>query len=255
MLKIINKIINVFKLKFNEKLFKDEVDIKYLFFPSENSTKLLVVFSAFPDVNQTARYHYLNAFKTLDCNKLYILDNYGPNKRGGSYYLATNKDFKIERSVSKLILKIIDNIGISKADVITAGTSKGGYAALYYAIKYNYNAAVVGAPQTLLGDYLFNNGGKIFLEYITGDSNIKNVEYLNDLLFNQIRSNKELPDFYIHVGLGEPHYVNHVVPFVSYLEMNNIPYNTDFQNYNSHSEVGTFFPKYAIDSISKILSK
>lgn len=253
MFKVVKKTINIFKLKLNEKTFNDEVEIKYLLFPNSQSRELLVVFSAFPDIDQSAKYHYLNAFKTLECNKLYILDNYGPNKRGGSYYLANNKNFKIEKSVERLISKIAQEMSVSNADIITTGTSKGGFAALYYATKYNYSAAVVGAPQTLLGDYLNKDGGEIFLKYITGDISSNSVEYLNKLLFSQINRNKNCPQFYIHVGIGEPHYKEHVLPFISHLRRNKIPYFTDFQNYNNHHEVGTFFPQYAIESISGML--
>ena len=107
--------------------------LSYLFF-KEKSDKLLVVFSGFPGKGRKAVYNYIMTFRNLKCNKLYILDNFGFDKRG-AYYLGHNRDFFIERATTELIQRVLVENNILREDVITVGSSKGGFAAVYFAVK------------------------------------------------------------------------------------------------------------------------
>ena len=126
--------------------------LSYLFF-KEKSDKLLVVFSGFPGKGRKAVYNYIMTFRNLKCNKLYILDNFGFDKRG-AYYLGHNRDFFIERATTELIQRVLVENNILREDVITVCSSKGGFAAVYFAVKNGYGTAIAGGPQVLLCDYL-----------------------------------------------------------------------------------------------------
>ena len=60
----------------------------------------------------------------------------------------------IETSVVSLISNIMHENNILFKNVISVGSSKGGTAALYYGMKYNYGNIIVGAPQYKIGTYL-----------------------------------------------------------------------------------------------------
>ncbi|QIZ66044.1 accessory Sec system protein Asp2 [Geobacillus subterraneus] len=249
--------LNIFYLMSRyEKVYDSgECSLRYMFIPEDESDKLLIIFSAFPAANQSARYNYVTSFKNIKCNKLFILDNFGPNKRGGSYYLGKNRNFFVERAVNGLVSEIVSKLGITYKDVVSCGSSKGGYAALYFALKNGYGAAVVGAPQTLLGNYLGIKDHHCYLEYIAGGVSPDDKEFLNKLLFEAVINSKEPPEIFIHVGSKEHHYQEHVVPFVNYLKSNSISYDLDLKDYGNHMEVGTYFPPYALVCLEKFLNK
>lgn len=252
------KIVNItkselIKFKYEKEFNTESCKLKYLFFPNKNSDKLLVIFSAFPSVNRPARYNYVESFKGVKCNKLYILDNFGPDIRGGSYYLGENKVFFIEDAVGLLIEEVCNSLRINKTDIITTGSSKGGFASLYFSFKYGYGGSVVGAPQTLLGDYLGDDSHHSYFKYITGEYNDSNVRYLNSLLYDTVKINSHRPSVFLHVGKYEHHYLDHIKPFCDFLDVNNINYELDLQEYSDHNDVGKFFPSFAIKSINSLI--
>lgn len=250
--KIIRKFkIEVAKIRFESTDKFEGTELKYLLMREKNSDYLLIVFSAFPNINRPAGYNYVDTFKDIKCNKLYILDDFGPNIRGGSYYLGKEKNFFIQSAVDKLIESISNDLNIEKRNIITTGTSKGGYASLYFSFKNSYGHAISGAPQIFLGDYLSNH--KIFFEYIIGEYNEENKKYLNCLLFNAVKENSIFPNVHFHVGEGDHHYPEHVLPFIKYLDSENLPYTLDIQKYDGHADVGKYYPKFAIKQINEII--
>lgn len=238
--------------KYEQKFKRGDCELKYLFFPSKTSEKLLIIFSGFPGEDRPAVYNYISTFKNIDCNKLFILDNFGPDIRGGSYYLGKNKDLYIENAVCLLIKNIMDRIGANKNDIIATGSSKGGFAALYFSFKYEYGAVMAGAPQTLLGNYLSVHG-QSYLRYIAGELNESNIEYLNSLLYEAVTINKSRPKVFLHVGKKEHHYSEHIIPFCEHLENTGIEYELDLQDYESHGDVGKFYPTFALSNLNKLL--
>ena len=246
--RIINKIYMEKILKQEQVYDNSECQLKYLFFQNRKSNKLLVVFSGFPAKDKLPVYNYVLKFNSLNSKKLYILDNFGSDNRG-SYYLGEKGNFFIDRAVTQLIEKICIDNKIKKEDVITAGTSKGGFAALYFSLKNDYGASIVGEPQILLGNYLSASNHKPIYEYIIGEVNCENTKKLNSLLFNLI-TNETKTRLYIHCGKDGYHHVNHIKPFVDYLK---IAYNLDLGDYSEHGEVGKYFPSFAINIIKKEL--
>ena len=245
-----NKIISYIKPAYTKKLLSKEkvfeyngVKIKYIFDTKKllGKNKLAVVFSGFKSSKSAikASYNYTRHLKDSNCHKLYILDDTGPDGRG-CYYLGSNKNFEIEKAVHELIESIRKKHKISKENVITCGSSKGGWASLYFGIKYHYGYVISGAPQTLLGNYLKNH--KPFLEYISGGTSIEDIDYLNNLLYKLKLSNKTTIN--IHVSKKDSHYINHVIPFINHLRNNNKDFMLDIDNYSGHSETGSYFGKY-----------
>jgi teichoic acid transport system permease protein len=246
--KMLRPTYNKILLKKEKKYLREGVELKYIFEKKKliGKNKLVVVLSAFSpkDSSVKATYNYNRHLKNLNTNKLFILDNYGPNERG-CYYLGQNRDFIIEKSVYSLIEKTRKECNIKKKDVVIVGSSKGGWAALYYGIKYEYGHVIAGAPQTLLGNYLVYHNQ--YLRYIAGGTTVEDVEYLNNLLYGLKFSNKTKIN--IHVSRNDTHYINHVIPFANHLKNNNIDFILDIDGYNGHSKTGDYFGKYLKDNI------
>lgn len=230
-----------------EAVFRGEREVKYLFQKSNTCGSLVVVFSAFGAEGKPPAYNYLRALEGYDCNKLYILDDFGCR---ASYYLCENRDFSIERSVIALINEIVRENEIDQ--IISCGSSKGGYAAIYYGIKYGFNSVISGSPQYLLGDYLFNSSSLSDVsKFISGGHDKQDKNFLNTILQDSIRDSTSSPKLYLHVGRGEYHYNHHVKPLINELNKKGIHYALDLGDYNEHADVAKYFPEYLKQIISE----
>lgn len=240
----------------NERVFnKEGCDLKYLFIPEKTSDKLMVIFSGFQPHNSKPRYNYVLKFHNIKCNKLYILDDFGVSKYLGSYYLGKNRDFFIERSVYRLIEEIREQNNIETNNIFTLGSSKGGFAALYFAFKYGYGASVVGAPQYLLGDYLDSKNMRYITKYIAGGDSKKDADFLDSILPNTIENSSHKPQIFIHVSKNEHHYKGHVLPLLDKLNSLGHSYELDLGVYQEHSEVGQHYAPFAKRVINKLISE
>lgn len=230
-----------------EKTHKKGKIIKYIFCEGKISNQLIVTFPAFAKSNQPPQYNYIRTLRNCKCNRLFILDDYGPR---GSYLIGETRDNSIEESVISLINDICLEHSIKKENLIVNGTSKGGYCALYYGIKYKFGYVIAGAPQTKLGDYLSHFPE--ISDYISGGHETKDKIYLNDLLYNLIEDNNEFPEIYIHVGKDDHHYSNHIIPFLNELDKKKVRYNLELRNYSTHSLIGSYYKEYLLETLHNI---
>lgn len=249
--KIYRYIISRWYIFRNEKKYKyNGKTIKYIF-DKQDSNDLIVVFNAFPGANRKGKYNYIWTLKDIHANKLFILDDFGPNQRG-SYYLGENRNFYIEKLVMHLLEKIQAQFKFKKKVFI--GSSKGGYAALYFGIKTYASHIICGAPQFYLGDYLANNTNHMdILNYIMGDCSEESVVYLNALLKNIIKKNNRKVFLYLHYSKLEHTYKEHIHDLIEICEGNNVNIYHDVKDYKNHSDVSKYFPKYIKESLNQIL--
>ena len=231
----------------NEKVFKSKKSIKYVFQSAKKDNDfLIVVFSGFGPKGSKPVYNYIRTLSHLDVNKLFILDDQGDR---GCYYLGENRNFDIEFSVISLINHIANNQSIHDSNIICCGSSKGGYAALYFSIKYEFGFAIVGAPQTKLGSYLYKVKELSTLEFIAGDCSDESVLFCDKLLYDVVEKSKQIPDLYIHVGSGEHHYEDHVLPFQRHLNRFGFDCSLDLKDYSDHGKIGEFYQKVLLNKL------
>ena len=90
-----------------------------------------------------------------------------------------------------------------------------------------------------------------YLNYIIGSSTNDNIDFLNYILFNfsEEKLIRNQTKVFLHVGRGDHHYINHIIPFCQYLDLVNIRYNIDVQDYEGHDNVSQYFPKYLLNTI------
>lgn len=178
-------------------------------------------------------------------NKLFILDDHGER---GCYYLGENRVFEVESSVVSLITFIANQLNITNENITCCGSSKGGYASLYYAIKYGFGVVIAGAPQTKLGTYLYGAKEYPTLKYIAGDITENSIQYLDSLLYDVVSNAKQIPNIYIHVGIGDHHYKNHVVPFADFVKDKGFDVLLDLGEYSDHGEV-RYYQTFLVDKL------
>lgn len=234
----------------NEKMHRSLKNIRYYFEDAKlfNKNKLIVIFSAFSQ--EEPKYNYVKTLKAIDCNKLYILDDYGEK---GSYYLGLDGNFDVESSVMSLITKVMNEKNILFKDVISLGSSKGGSAALYYGFKYNFKEVIVGAPQYKIGTYLMDLSIKTYGKDIFGELTEGNrIKY--DNLIRKVILNNSSTKVSILTSDGDQQYVRVLKDIELVLKQNNVDFKIDKCEINHHNEIAKFFTTFSYEKLSESLN-
>jgi hypothetical protein len=250
-----------FKIEYNksysfdlEKRFETTRSLRYHFEPAKEqkfNNWLLVVFSAMATSYKYV-YNYMKTLQEIPVNKLFILDDFGDQ---GSYYIGKNRDFSIETAVVSLIQYISSKYQIYNRNIISVGSSKGGYAAMYFGIKYYFGNVIVGDPQSKLGHFLINQAGHLNVaSYISGGADEADRYYLDELLFNILNQPTDIsPAIKILVGNKDHHYVQHVIPLYNVLKDRGYKVILDVEDGVTHEDLKTSFPPYLVHHVKEIL--
>lgn len=238
---------------------KHQTGLKYVLYENNKSDKLVVIFQA---ISKTQSYNYIKTLKNSYINRLYIKDDCGGDiLTKSSYYLGKNKQLTIAEDTQKLILETARVLNIKKKNIVFAGSSKGGYAALYHGYNLGIGRIIPGGPQVLLGDYLYqlspNSIRHHIFKSIAGGFTNDNKLWANNLLYEALKNaDKPYPQTKIHIGIGEPHYNEHVLPFMEWVSKLNITNVTmDIKNYDSHEELAEFYPIFLREEIDKFIKE
>lgn len=201
----LNRIRHIIHIQMSERKYNR---LKYILEKYPESNTLVVVFSGFPGKTK-AKYNYMRTLKETNCNKLFLLDDFGYKKRG-AYYLGEDGDFYVQDLVRELVLKIKDELNINY--IITAGSSKGGTSAIYHGLRVRANAVIAGAPQYFIGDYLNTDTHRNILDGIVG----ADVELLNGIVREEIQNyDDQKPTIYLHYSKREHTYPEHISDMIS----------------------------------------
>lgn len=240
--------INIPKIT-NEKSYGSN-NIKYTMYePKIEKTRLLVIFSAMMP-SYDYKYNYYHTLKDVDSYQLYIKDDAGEY---GNYYLGNNKNTDIQTEVISLIYNFISKYEIPLENVTLLGSSKGGFAALYYGMKYGFKNVIAGAPQTMLGNFVLeeaphNNVAKV----TSGFEDIGDKLYLNNALYGVETLREDFTHYFICVGSIDHHLKGHVEPFINHMNKcgHTLSY-TEVPNGN-HNDLKLFFKDYLYESLNSI---
>ncbi|MBC2066821.1 YqiA/YcfP family alpha/beta fold hydrolase [Listeria booriae] len=225
------------------------IKLRYLFQKDRRSQDLLVIFSAFPRTGMSATYNYVNTLKEVPGNKLFILDDFGFQKRG-VYYLCEQGSFQIRDAVEELIMKIMQDVDAKQTTYI--GSSKGGYAALYFGFRLNATNVISGAPQYFVGEYLRAEPTRMpTLTSMLGEISEAKVQQLNHML-KEVISSKKAPTIHLHYSNKEHTYTSHIAPLLAKLADEQIRVEQDIKQYGSHAEVRHYFPPYLVQKLAQI---
>ncbi|MGL5352720.1 MAG: accessory Sec system protein Asp2 [Clostridium sp.] len=249
LLQLIEKSIENRDIFKNEKVHTSISNVRYVFKKSKlsNSNKLIIIFSAFSiDI---PKYNYISFFNTIDCNKLFILDDFGEK---GSYYLGVDGGLEIETSVMSLITSVMSKNNIYFKDVISVGSSKGGSAALYYGFKYGFGNVVVGAPQYKIGTYLSDLSIKQYaIDIFKEINNSTRITY--DNLIRLVLNNKNNTKARILTSDGDKQYkkVLKALEYEAIIEECNIKF--EKCEISNHGEISKVYPGYLLKTLNELL--
>ncbi|MEG2787793.1 MAG: hypothetical protein RR942_08225, partial [Romboutsia sp.] len=190
----------------------------------------------------------MRSIQDINVNKLFILDNYGYDQRG-CWYLGENLDFNVEYSVKELISHIQTEYNIEYRNIITCGSSKGGFASVYYGIKYKFGHVIVGAPQILLYNYIskFENILK----------SMENSKYDTKSILNNIIIDLDICNytrFYIYCGKKDAHLKEHVMYLLNKIDKDKNFIYLELLNCD-HSNIGNIFSEKIKRDINLIIDE
>lgn len=182
--------------------------VEFQFRPARGDRRhLLVVFSSVG-----SKYGFGNALDSVQCNVLRIRDHFDG---AASYYVARDMDFTVTDSVQALIESHMDRLRISRDEVTLLGASKGGSAALYYGVRFDYRNIVASTPQYFLGSYSLGHGqlGDAVLGEGQPAANVETMDaVMKDLLAKEVDFDRNV---YLVSSPGDYQYeqeVEHYLP-------------------------------------------
>lgn len=229
-----------------------DTGLNYLAVPAQSAAgakKLAVVFTAIHQPGDFT-FNYKNSLDPTGINALYILDDFGDQ---GAYYLANHGDRSIFDSVQTLIRSELNRLGLKAEDLITAGSSKGGSAAIIHGTAAGAGRIVVGAPQVRIGTFLQGPHPNI-LRFITGSTSDDAVEALDQVVFDAINAVGESTKLSVLVGEQDHHYRHHVLPLKTYAQARGIGIDVTVLPGLPHSEIGGEYRRFLSANIEDELA-
>lgn len=226
--------------------------LNYLAVPAQSAAgakKLAVVFTAIHQPGDFT-FNYKNSLDPTGINALYILDDFGDQ---GAYYLANQGDRSIFNSVQALIRSELDRLGLEAEDLITAGSSKGGSAAILHGTAAGAGRIIVGAPQVRIGTFLQGPHPNI-LRFIAGSTSEDAVEALDKVVFDAVDTMGENTRLAVLVGEEDHHYRYHVLPLRDYAEARGIGIDVTVLPGLPHSEIGGEYRRFLTANIENELA-
>ena len=244
-----------FIIKITEKNFKFAGHkVKYIYEDNKKSN-LCIVFSGFPELGKKAEYNYKRTLhKYKDFNYLFILDDMVNIPTGGSYYLGSNGNYWGLKAIPELI-NMIQKKCKCKVLVMT-GSSKGGTCALLYGARLGADYIIAGSCQYKIGSYMLNPYHINSLKVLTGVNDIQKeaVDFLDSLCYESLKNNvnKDKTKVYLHYSDKEETYEKHIKYLVQDLNDMNYFVTYEIMNYENHGDVGKYFPKFLLKTLSSI---
>ena len=235
---IITKVKVLYKQK---KYLYDDVTLKYMYYSAKASDTLVIVFSACTRQGVPARYNYVKTLTGTECNRLFILDDFGEDKRG-SYYLGHMPDFKEQAAVIELINYFIKKYCPKK--VIFCGSCKGGYAALNIGTRFKDATIIIGEPTYKIATE-FRLADKL-LEYWMGEVSDKNMDYIDNYLTKHLYNNskRDSQKIYILYSSCDEFYERHTKPLLFDLKEAGYSIEERVEDFKAHADLGLYFSGY-----------
>ena len=228
------------------------VGLNYLSKPASSDLgngKLAVVFTAIHQPGDFT-FNYKKSVEESGVHALYILDDFGDQ---GSYYLADHGDRSIFAATQALISEELKRLGLGAADLITAGSSKGGSAAILHGIAAGAGHIIAGAPQVKIGSFLRDPHPNM-LGFILGDTSEESVQALDKVVFDALSDMPDTTRLSILVGEADHHYKNHVLPLKAQAESLRKKLDLTVLPGLPHAEIGPVYRQFLTSNIRQAIS-
>lgn len=238
-----NRICTVAIQKLHETQFtaSNHQTLRYMFLPSKSDI-LVVGFQACNDAG--ARYNYVKTLRDCHVNCLFIKDDFGPTHYG-DFYLGCNGTYSVETATFELIDHYINKL--SPRAVFFVGSSKGGYSALNFGLRYRDANIVVAAPQYFLATCLYGGRWTHVLDEILGEPvTPQNMQKLDNRLRSIVKNDPYATTqrVYIHYSTKEHTYEEHIKYLLEDLREKEISVEENVETYPNHADLKYYFPQY-----------
>lgn len=178
----------------NEIKIINDIKITYRFKAANTDRNyLIVIFTGF-----SREYDFERVGLGFKTNVLWVqdlLDGYAP------YYLGRNGKLDFEEAVNILIEEYLLFLGLNKEKCILLGGSKGGFASLYYGVKYNYPNIISSSFTSSIGTQIALRGEE-YSKFIMGDEWKDKVQHYNSFLEDAVINDMHI-DKKIYLFLSE----------------------------------------------------
>ncbi|EOL8958625.1 accessory Sec system protein Asp2 [Cronobacter dublinensis] len=187
------------------------VQIKYRYKKRKYDTQhMLFIFSGFGGAGMFT-WDFANALQDCPAHVVWIKDDFHD---ACTYYLCHNNDFYVEQAVITFIEKMLSRFDLNKTQCTLAGFSKGGSAALWYGLKYNFKNIISTVPQFHIGSYARNHWPEIFM-HMTGEASEASARQLDALLPCQLTSDRAVDkNIYLLTSEADIQYESEVKPYI-----------------------------------------
>lgn len=241
------------KVIYKQKRFcYDGVMLKYMYNKVKDSDTLVIVFSACTRQGVPARYNYVRTLEKTECNRLFILDDFGEDRRG-SYYLGHMPEFKEQEAAIELVNNFIDKLNPKK--VVFCGSCKGGYAALNIGSRFKDAIMIIGEPTyRIASEFKLADG---LLRYWMGEVTDSNIEYIDYYLTRQLEQNefKDSQRIYMLYSICDEYYERHTKPLLEDLTKNGYSLEEETSDFTAHADLGLYFSDYLKKKVQDTLIK
>ena len=175
-------------------------EIRYIFKQNrKDNAHLVVLFNGY----RRWGWDFENSINFFKCNIL-MIDDFFENSQ--SCYLGRNGELSFSDVVNELIVGTLNDLGLSKSQCTLIGPSKGGFAALYVGLKYDFTNIVAPSFVGHIGTWMINYNKNIASHVMGANYSDRTVEFYDNLLLDLIAKDKK-PSRNIYVFLsGNDHY-------------------------------------------------
>lgn len=233
------------------------VPLKYLYLePAVESDELLVMFSGFHGRETEGipgMFNYVRAVESVEMHRLFILDDY---QGLPCYYIGRGGRRDYEVAVATLIFDRMAALGIEARKVTLAGSSKGGSAAVYFAVRYGFGRALPGGAQYRVGSYLHGLSSwsrNQLLSPICGTTDVERArDELDTVYADAVRGGSRETSVTIHIGSGDPTREKHIAPLVEDLAERGIDHRVEVDDYANHGELATYYPPFLLRELGRV---
>nr|WP_077253194.1 accessory Sec system protein Asp2 [Klebsiella michiganensis] len=121
-------------------------------------------------------------------NILWISDDF---ENECAYYISKDSKLSLENSVLALIQSVLQTLNLNEEQCTLMGFSKGGSAALYYGLKFNFKNIIASCPQLHIGSYVSRHWPNVANNMMGNNYDQGDINILDNLIPDLLK-NKEI---------------------------------------------------------------
>lgn len=227
--------------------------IRYIFKPNrKDNAHLVVLFNGYRHWG----WDFENSINFFKCNIL-MIDDFFENFQ--SCYLGKDGVLNFSDIVHNLIIEKLNDLGLPKSQCTLIGPSKGGFAALYIGLKYDFVNIVAPSFVGHIGTWMINYNKNIASHVMGENYSEETIKFYDELLIELIKKDKnKYKNIYVFLSSNDHFYLEYgqqsVVDFLNNKYENFNVFFTKSQLSFQHDQVATYFLQEIL-SVTNLLTQ